>query len=88
MKIPMILLPILLIIAIGFTGPLMSSKYSNVRSVDKTSYSPNRIIKSTYNIEYNLYSVLYIEYGDTVGLDDIYPIELDSLINELNTNNK
>ncbi len=74
---------ILLVLSI-ITG----SKYSNIKPVQSKQYNPNRVIKSTYDAKYNIYAVLYIENNDTVGLDWIYPYELDSLINDLNKQNK
>ncbi len=44
----------------------------------------NKIIKSYYNIPTNSFSVIYTQDKDTFALDYLHPIELDSLINELN----
>lgn len=76
-------IPILFTIA-AISINMTNKSFSNVKRVEIVKTNPNRIIKSTYDVKYNLYCVLYIEDGDTVGLDHIYPIELDSLINDLN----
>jgi hypothetical protein len=89
MKLNFILNTFFVLIVLPFIIALLVSgttEYSNIRRVEKTNinFNPNRIIKSTYDIKNNLYAVVYIEDNDTIGLDWIYPYELDSLINDLN----
>lgn len=57
---------------------------TNVNIINKPNTNYNRIIKSNYNYKYNTFNILYTKGIDTVGLDDIYPYELDSLIKDLN----
>lgn len=64
-----------------------NSDFKNVRRVEIVKTNPNRVIKSTYDVKNNIFAVLYVENNDTVGLDWIYPYELDSLINNLNKQN-
>ncbi len=51
---------------------------------NKTKSINNSIIKSNYNYRYNTFNIMYTKNNDTLALDDIYPYELDSIINSLN----
>jgi predicted secreted acid phosphatase len=46
----------------------------------------NKIINTDYNVQTNTISVIYIQNADTMALDFLHPIELDSLIFDLNHN--
>lgn len=76
----LLLIAVLLGTIVGYT----SKNNDCITTQIKTSYLNNKIIQSNYNINTNMYSVIYIENNDTLALDYIYPIELDSLINDLN----
>lgn len=87
MKQTLILILMILCFIIGMIleNRLSSNNSSNQPLIISTN--PNRIVLSNYDIRNNLYSVIYIQNNDTLALDYLHPLELDSLINELNSNN-
>ncbi len=54
------------------------------KETNKTKSINNSIIKSNYNYKYNTFNIMYTKNNDTLALDDIYPYELDSIVNSLN----
>lgn len=87
MKQTLILILMILCFIIGMVLENRLSKNNSSNQPLIISINPNRIVLSNYDIRNNLYSVIYIQNNDTLALDYLYPIELDSLINELNSNN-
>lgn len=71
-------------VALIFTSIYITERISNkINEINTNLYyqpSNNKIIKLNYNQKDNLFSVLYTKDKDIIGLDDIYPIELDSLV--------
>ena len=80
-KTPEFQLPSFILVLLGIIFIIISILYEYQNKPKQTN---NSIIKSNYNYKYNTFNIMYTKNNDTLALDDIYPYELDSIINSLN----
>ena len=75
---------ILSVILVSLSSCSLKQPKEKPSGFETTEQNNNKILRSIYNVKRNLFSVIYVQKGDTIALDYLYPNELDSLINDLN----